>query len=82
MTVGHSAILHGCTVNDNVLVGIGSIIMDKTEIGEWSIIAAGSVVKPGTKVPSGKLWGGLPAKEIRDIDEKEIEWIKELSGNT
>ena len=81
VTVGHSAVLHGCTVNDNVLVGIGSIIMDKTEIGEWSIIAAGSVVKPGTKIPSGKLWGGLPAKEIRDIDEKETEWIKELSGN-
>jgi carbonic anhydrase/acetyltransferase-like protein (isoleucine patch superfamily) len=55
--------------------------MDKTEIGEWSIIAAGSVVKPGTKIPSGKLWGGLPAKEIRGIDEKEKEWIKELAGN-
>jgi carbonic anhydrase/acetyltransferase-like protein (isoleucine patch superfamily) len=55
--------------------------MDKTEIGEWSIIASGSVVKPGTKIPSGKLWGGLPAKEIRDTEDKEIEWIKELSSN-
>ncbi len=81
VTVGHSAILHGCTINDNVLVGIGSILMDKTEIGEWSIIAAGSVVKQGTKIPSGKLWGGLPAKEIRNIDKKEIDWIKELSSN-
>ncbi len=81
VTIGHSVTLHGCTIDDNVLVGIGSIIMDKTEIGEWSIIAAGSVVKPGTKIPSGKLWGGLPAKEIRNIDEKEIEWIKELSRN-
>ncbi len=81
VTIGHSVTLHGCTIDDNVLVGIGSVIMDKTVIGEWSIIAAGSVVKPGTKIPSGKLWGGLPAKEIRNIDEKEIEWIKELSSN-
>ena len=81
VTVGHSVTLHGCVIKDNVLVGIGSTIMDKTEIGEWSIIAAGSVVKPGTKIPSGKLWGGLPAKEIRDTDDKEIEWIKELASN-
>ena len=81
VTVGHSVTLHGCTINDNVLVGIGSIIMDKSEIGEWSIIAAGSVVKPGTKIPSGKLWGGLPAKEIRNTHEEEIERISELSVN-
>ncbi len=55
--------------------------MDLSEIGKWSIVAAGSVVKPGTKIPSGKLWGGLPAKEIRDISEKERKWIDELSSN-
>ncbi len=81
VTVGHSVTLHGCTISDNTLIGIGSIVMDQCEIGEWSILAAGSVLKPGTKVPSGKLWGGLPAKEIREVDEGERDWIKELSSN-
>jgi carbonic anhydrase/acetyltransferase-like protein (isoleucine patch superfamily) len=81
VTIGHSVTLHGCTVKDYVLVGIGSIVMDQVDIEEWSIIAAGSVVKPGTKIPSGKLWGGLPAKEIRDINEGEKQWIRELARN-
>lgn len=81
VTIGHSVTLHGCTVKDHVLVGIGSIVMDQVDIEEWSIIAAGSVVKPGTKIPSGKLWGGLPAKEIRDINEDEKQWIRELALN-
>ncbi len=81
VTIGHSAVLHGCSIKDNVLIGMRSTIMDQSEIGEWSIIAAGSVVKPGTKIPTGKLWGGLPAKEIRNVNEKEILWIKELSNN-
>jgi gamma-carbonic anhydrase len=81
VTVGHSVTLHGCTVKDHVLIGIGSIMMDQSEIEEWSILAAGSVVKPGTKIPSGKLWGGLPAKEIRDINEGDREWIEDLASN-
>jgi carbonic anhydrase/acetyltransferase-like protein (isoleucine patch superfamily) len=81
VTIGHSVTLHGCTIKDNSLIGIGSIIMDQSEVDEWSIIAAGSVLKPQTKVPSGKLWGGVPAKELRDITEKERQWIKELSVN-
>lgn len=81
VTIGHSVTLHGCSIKDNSLVGIGSIILDQSEVEEWSIIAAGSVLKPATKVPSGKLWGGAPAKEIRNITEKEKEWIKELSMN-
>jgi carbonic anhydrase/acetyltransferase-like protein (isoleucine patch superfamily) len=68
-------------VNDHVLVGIGSIVMDQSEIGQWSILAAGSVVIPGTKIPSGKLWRGLPAKEIRDLNEGEMEWIEDLASN-
>lgn len=81
ITIGHSVTLHGCTIKDNSLIGIGSVIMDQSEVDEWSIIAAGSVLKPQTKVPSGKLWGGAPAKELRDITEKERQWIKELSIN-
>ena len=81
VTIGHSVILHGCSIFDNSLIGIGSVVLDQCEIEEWSIIAAGSMVKPGTKIASGKLWGGLPAKEIRDINDKEREWIAELSNN-
>jgi gamma-carbonic anhydrase len=81
VTVGHSVTLHGCTIGNNVLVGIGSIILDQSEIGEWSIVAAGSVLKPGTIIRPGKLWGGLPAKEIRDINDAERRWIQELSNN-
>ena len=81
VTIGHSVTLHGCIIKDNVLIGIGSIVMDQSEIEEWSIVAAGSVLKPGTRVPSGKLWGGAPAKEIRDLNETERTWIKELSNN-
>jgi gamma-carbonic anhydrase len=81
VTVGHSVTLHGCTIGNNVLVGIGSIVLDQSEIGEWSIVAAGSVLKPGTKIKPGKLWGGVPAKEMRDISDKERKWIKELSNN-
>ncbi len=81
VTIGHSVTLHGCSIKDNALIGIGSIVMDQSEIEEWSIIAAGSVLKPGTKVPSGKLWGGTPAKELRDLNKTEREWIKELSNN-
>jgi carbonic anhydrase/acetyltransferase-like protein (isoleucine patch superfamily) len=81
VTIGHSVTLHGCLIKDNTLIGIGAIVMDQSEIDEWSIIAAGSVLKPGSKVPSGKLWGGAPAKEIRNITDKEREWINELSIN-
>lgn len=58
VTVGHSVTLHGCTIKDNVLVGIGAVIMDQSEVDEWSIVAAGSILKPGTRIPSGTLWGG------------------------
>lgn len=81
VTVGHSVTLHGCSISDNSLIGIGSVIMDQCEVGEWSIVAAGSMVKPNTKIPSGKLWGGLPAKEIRDISEEEKDWIRNLSNH-
>jgi carbonic anhydrase/acetyltransferase-like protein (isoleucine patch superfamily) len=81
VTVGHSVTLHGCSIKDHVLIGIGSVVMDQSEIEEWSIVAAGSVVKPGTKIPSGKLWGGLPAKEVRDINAEERAWIEDLARN-
>ena len=67
VSIGHNAIVHGCTVNDNVLIGMGAIIMDNCVIGGNSIIAAGAVVLEGTKVEPGSIYAGVPAKKIKDI---------------
>ncbi|MBS1663946.1 MAG: gamma carbonic anhydrase family protein [Bacteroidetes bacterium] len=67
VSIGHNAIIHGCTLHDKVLIGMGAIIMDNAEIGKNSIIAAGAVVTEGTKVESGTIYGGIPARKIKDI---------------
>jgi carbonic anhydrase/acetyltransferase-like protein (isoleucine patch superfamily) len=72
VSIGHNAIVHGCTLHDNVLVGMGAIIMDNAEIGSNSIIAAGAVVLEGTKVEKGSIYGGLPAQKIKDIPQELI----------
>ena len=68
VSVGHNAIVHGCTVHDNVLIGMGSVVMDNCEIGSNSIIAAGAVVLEGTKVEAGSVYAGVPAKKVKDIN--------------
>lgn len=72
VSVGHNAIVHGCTVHDNVLIGMGAIVMDNCEIGSNTIIAAGAVLTEGTVVPSGCIYAGVPAKKIKDISEELI----------
>ncbi len=72
VSVGHNAIVHGCLVHDNVLIGMGAIVMDNCEIGSNSIIAAGAVLTEGTKVPPGCIYAGVPAKKIKDISEELI----------
>ncbi len=67
VSIGHNAIVHGCTIQDNVLIGMGSIVMDDCIIESNSIIAAGAVVTKGTIVPSGTVFAGMPAKKIKDI---------------
>jgi carbonic anhydrase/acetyltransferase-like protein (isoleucine patch superfamily) len=67
VSIGHNAIVHGCTIQDKVLVGMGAIIMDNAEIGSNSIIAAGAVVLEGAKIEAGAIYGGIPAKKIKDI---------------
>ena len=71
VTVGHSAILHGCIVGDRCLIGMGSILLDNCEIGAGSVIAAGSVVTARTKIPPRSLVRGTPAKVIREVTEQE-----------
>jgi carbonic anhydrase/acetyltransferase-like protein (isoleucine patch superfamily) len=72
VSIGHNAIVHGCTVHDNVLIGMGAIIMDNAEIGSNTIIGAGSVVLEGTKVESGCIYAGVPAKKVKEISQEMI----------
>jgi len=72
VSIGHNAIVHGCNVDDNVLIGMGAIVMDNCEIGSNTIIAAGAVVTEGTIVPSGCIFAGVPAKKIKDISQELI----------
>ena len=79
VSIGHNAIVHGCTIRDKVLVGMGAIVMDHADIGEGSVIAAGAVVLQNTKVEPGSLMAGVPAKRIgpvsADLSANEIERI-------
>ena len=72
VSIGHNAIVHGCTIHDNVLVGMGAIIMDDAVVESNSIIAAGAVVTKNTIVPSGTVFGGMPAKKIKDTSPELI----------
>jgi carbonic anhydrase/acetyltransferase-like protein (isoleucine patch superfamily) len=69
VSIGHNAIVHGCTIKDDVLVGMGSIIMDDCEVGSNSIIAAGAVLTKGTVVPPGSIFAGMPAKKIKEVSK-------------
>ena len=73
VTIGHGAKLHGCTVHNNALIGIGSIILDGAEIGEGAVIAAGCVVPPNKKIPPNVVVVGNPCKIIREVREEEKE---------
>jgi len=72
VSIGHNAIVHGCTIHDNVLVGMGAIIMDDAVVESNSIIAAGAVVSKNTIVPAGSVFGGIPAKKIKDTSPELI----------
>jgi len=73
VTAGHAVRLHGCTVHDETLIGIGAIILDGAVVEEHAMVAAGALVPPGMVVPSGKLVAGVPARVLRDLSEPEIE---------
>lgn len=79
VTVGHRAICHGCTIEDNVLIGMGSIILDGAYIESNVMIGAGSLVPPNKRIPSGSLVMGSPAKVVRTLTDVEIEQIKQSS---
>lgn len=72
VSVGHNAIIHGCTIHDNVLVGMGAIIMDNAVVHSNTIIAAGAVVLEGTICEAGSIYAGVPAKKVKTIQEDQI----------
>jgi carbonic anhydrase/acetyltransferase-like protein (isoleucine patch superfamily) len=82
VSIGHNAIVHGCTVEDNVLIGMGAIVMDRARIGSNSIIAAGAVVLEDTQVPAGSIFAGVPAKKIKDISQDLLKGeVERIAGN-
>lgn len=82
VSIGHNAIVHGCTVHDNVLIGMGAIVMDNVEIGSNTIIAAGAVVLENTKVESGTIYAGVPAKKVKNISPEMIKGeIERIANN-
>ena len=82
VSIGHNAIVHGCTIHDNVLIGMGAIVMDDCVIESNSIIAAGAVVTKNTVVPSGTVFGGMPAKKIKEVSKELLEGeINRIANN-
>jgi len=81
VTIGHNVVLHGCTVRDRVLIGMGAIIMDGAVIGEDCVVGAGALVTENTIVPPRNLILGSPAKVKRSVTNQELAWIKESAQN-
>jgi carbonic anhydrase/acetyltransferase-like protein (isoleucine patch superfamily) len=77
VTVGHNAVIHGCTVGDNCLIGMGSVILSRASIGEGSIVGAGALVTEGKTFPPGSLIVGSPARVVRQVSEDDLARIKE-----
>jgi len=82
VSIGHNALVHGCTVHDNVLIGMGSIVMDNCVIESNSIIAAGAVLLEGTHVESGSVYAGVPAKKVKELSKELFEGeVQRIANN-
>ncbi len=81
VTVGHSAIIHACIIEDNAFIGMGALIMDMARVEEYGMLAAGAVLTPGKIIKKGQLWVGNPAKYYRDLTPEEKSYIKVSADN-
>jgi carbonic anhydrase/acetyltransferase-like protein (isoleucine patch superfamily) len=82
VSIGHNALVHGCTIHDNVLIGMGSIVMDNCVVESNSIIAAGAVVLEGTHVEAGSIYAGVPAKKVKEVSKELFEGeINRIANN-
>ncbi|KAL6511777.1 Gamma carbonic anhydrase 2, mitochondrial [Orobanche gracilis] len=81
VTVGHSAVIHGCTIEDEAFVGMGAILLDGVVVEKHAMVAAGSLVRQNTRVPFGEVWAGNPAKFLRKLTDEEIAFISQSATN-
>ncbi len=81
VTIGHKALLHGCTIGDRVLIGMGAIVMDGAIVENEVVLAAGSLVSPGKTLVSGYVYRGSPAKQVRELNEKEKSFFRYSAKN-
>ena len=82
VSIGHNALVHGCTIHDNVLIGMGSIVMDGCVVHSNSIVAAGAVVLEGTVIEEGSIYAGVPAKKVKTISKELVEGeINRIANN-
>ena len=72
VTIGHRAIIHGCIIEDNALIGMGAVILDGVVIESGALVAAGAVVSPGKRVIKNTLWAGVPARQVRALDDSHL----------
>lgn len=75
--VGHNAVVHGCTLEDGAFVGMGAVVLDGAVVEGGAMVAAGALVTPGKRVRAGELWGGNPAKKMRDLTPEQIAGLKD-----
>lgn len=81
VSIGHNALVHGCKLDDHVLIGMGAIVMDHAVVAEYCIIAAGAIVLENTVCESGYLYAGVPARKIKPLTEEQINMLKQLPEN-
>jgi carbonic anhydrase/acetyltransferase-like protein (isoleucine patch superfamily) len=80
VTVAHKVVLHGCTVEDKCLIGMGSVILDGARVESGAMLAAGSLVSPGKVLAGGYLWRGSPARQVRELTDKEMAYLEYSAG--
>lgn len=81
VTIGHNAVVHGCTVHDNSLIGMGAIVMNDAVIHSGAIVAAGAVVMEGKEIKPGEIWAGLPAKKVKELNPETIKKMVQESAD-
>lgn len=81
VTIGHSAVLHGCTLQDETFIGMGATLLDGVVVEKNGMVAAGALIRQNTRIPSGEVWGGNPAKFLRKLTDEEIAFISQSAVN-
>jgi len=81
VSIGHNAIVHGCTLEDNVLIGMGAIVMDHAIVKQGAIVAAGAVVLENTVIEENCIYAGVPARKVKEVDGGNLEMMERIAGN-